>query len=279
LTLAGAAVYRAVEVRRFSVSQITTLGWPFERDVEAFVAAGAPGIGIAIRKLEDYGVARAAARLREAGLRVSCLTSSGPFPLGDRAAAEAAVGRTRAHLTAAAELGADCLMVLPGGAPGLAWEEAAARARPLLESLVPFAEQARVRLAVEPTSQLRMDLGFLHSFDETLDFVDEVGSPWLGVVLELNNAWIERRLYTNIRERTDRIALVQVSDFKVGTLRASERVVIGDGDIPLRRLMAALEAAGYDRWYDIELIGPAIEAEGYASVVPRAVDRFRGLWT
>jgi sugar phosphate isomerase/epimerase len=261
------------------VSQITTLGWPFERDVEAFAAAGAPGIGISIRKLEAYGVARAARRVREAGLAVSCLTSAGPFPLGDDAGERAALERVRRHLDDAATLGADCLMLLPGTAPALAWEEAAARARPLLEALVPAAERARVRLAIEPTSQLRMDLAFLHSFDEALDVADAIASPWLGVVLEVNNAWIERRLYTNIRERTDRIALVQVSDFRVGTLSASDRVVMGDGDIPLGRILRALAAAGYRRWYDIELLGPAIEAEGYEAVVPRAVARFRGLWT
>jgi len=170
-------------------------------------------------------------------------------------------------------------VVLAGGAGRLSWEEAAERCRPLLETLLPAAERAGVRLALEPTSQLRMDLAFLHSFDEALDFVDQIGSPWLGVVLELNNAWIERRLYANIRARTDRIALVQVSDFKVGTMSASTRVVPGDGDIPLRRILGALGTAGYDRWYDIELIGPAIEAEGYESVVPRAIARFRELWT
>ena len=72
---------------------------------------------------------------------------------------------------------------------------------------------------------------------------------------------------------------MQVSDFKVGTMSASDRVVIGDGDIPLRRLCGALAEAGYDGWYDIELLGPAIEAEGYEAVVPRAIARFRGLWT
>ena len=264
---------------RFSVSQITTLGWPFERDVEAIAAAGAPGIGVAIRKLEAYGVVPAVERLCAAGLAVSCLTSSGPLPLDDATAEETALARVRRHLEAAAALGAGCLIVLPGSAPALAWEEAAARARPLLEALVPDAARTRVRLALEPVSQLRMDLGFLHTFDEALDFVDAIASPWVGVVLELNNAWIERRLYENIRARTDRIALVQVSDFKVGTLAASERVVIGDGDIPLRRLCAAIAEAGYGGWYDIELIGPAIEAEGYTSVVPRAVERFRALWT
>ncbi len=70
-----------------------------------------------------------------------------------------------------------------------------------------------------------------------------------------------------------------MSDFKVGTLTAADRVVIGDGDMPLRRICRALAAAGYAGWYDIELLGPAIEAEGYEAVVPRAVARFRALWT
>jgi len=263
---------------RFSMSEVTTLGWPFERDVEAFAVAGAPGIGVSIRKLEAVGVARAGQLVRSAGLAVSCLVSSGPFPLGDAAGERRVLEQARAHLAAAAELGASCLCVLPGTAGALSWEEAAARCRPLLEALLPEAERVRVRLAIEPVSQLRVDLGFLHSFDEALDLADAVGSPWLGVVLELSNAWIERRLYENLRARTARIALVQVSDFKVGTLRASDRVVIGDGDIPLRRICGALAAAGYDGWYDIELLGPAIEAEGYEAVVPRAIAAFRALW-
>ncbi len=263
---------------RVSVNQITTMHWPFERDVDAFAAAGADAVGVAIRKLEATGVARAAQLLRAAGLAVSCLTSSGPTPLGDAAGERAAIERTRRHLDAAAELGADCLMTLPGCAIGWSWEENAARARSLLEALLPHAEQAHVRIALEPTSQLRMDLAFLHSFDEALDFADAIDSPWLTVVLELNNAWIERRLYDNIARRTARIGIVQVSDFRVGTLAANERVVIGDGHIPLQRICRALAAAGYTGWYDIELLGSAIEAEGYAAVVPRAIARFRALW-
>jgi sugar phosphate isomerase/epimerase len=245
--------------------------------VEAIAATGAPGIGVAIRKLEAVGVAAASRWLRDAGLAVSCLTSSGFFPLGDEAGERAALARTLRHLEDAATLEAGCLMVLSGPAGALSWEEAAGRARPLLEAVVRAAERAGVRVAIEPTSQLRMDLSFVHTLGDALDLVDEIGSPWLGVVLELNNAWIERGLYRNIRERTGRIALVQVSDFRVGTLAASERVMIGDGDIPLARIVGALDAAGYVGWYDLELLGPAIDAEGYAAVVPRAVERFRAL--
>jgi sugar phosphate isomerase/epimerase len=278
LTRAGTRRYRA-PVARFSVSQITTPGWSFERDVEAFAAAGAPGIGVSVRKLEACGVPRAARLVRDAGLAVACLTASGPFPLGDDAGERATLTRARAHVAAAAELGAGCLFVVIGANPALAWEEAADRARPLVAELLRTAEDARVRIAIEPTSQLRMDISFLHSFHDALDFVDEFASPSLGVVLELNNAWIERRLYENVARRIGRVAIVQVSDFKVGTFAAGERVVIGDGDIPLRRICRAIADAGYDGWWDIELLGSAIEAEGYESVVPRTVARFRELWT
>jgi sugar phosphate isomerase/epimerase len=242
-------------VRAVSVSQITTLNWPFERDVEAIAAAGAPGIGIAIRKLEAIGLERAVALVRGAGLAVSCLTSSGLFPLGDEAGEREALARTRRHLEAAAALGADALMVLPGANPALSWEEAAARATPLFAALLPDAERLGVRLAIEPTSQLAWTSRSCTRSTRRSTSPTRIDSPWLTVDLELNNAWIERRLYENIRRRCRRIGVVQISDFRVGTLAASERVVIGDGDIPLRRLCAALADAGYDGWYDIELLG------------------------
>jgi sugar phosphate isomerase/epimerase len=266
-------------VPRFSLNQVTTRAWSLERDLDAYAAAGVPAIGVSVHKLETAGLARGVRLVRERGLPVSCLTSSGPIPLADPAGAASALGRAREHLAAAAELGAACLMLLPGAAPALAWEEAAARARDVVEALRGDARRLGVRLALEPVSQLRMDLCFLHSFHDALDFADAIDAPEVGVVLELNNAWIERHLAANLRTRTPRIAVVQVSDFKVGTLRASERVMIGDGDIPLRRLLRTLAAAGYDGWYDVELLGPAIEAEGYAAVVPRALARFRELWT
>ncbi len=264
---------------RVSLSQITTLRWSFEEDVAFFASAGVRAVGVSVRKLEAVGISRAARLVKDAGLVVSCLTSSGGFPLDDAEGTHVMLERTRGHLAAAAELGAECLFVLPGHAPAWSWEEQAERARPLLADLVPEAARVGVRLAIEPVSQLRMDLGFLHTFADALDFADELGSTDVGVVLELNNAWIERDLYRNIRERTTRIAVVQVNDFEIGTLAASDRVVMGDGDIPLRRILRALDAAGYAGWYDIELLGPRIEAEGYASVVPRALAAFDALWT
>jgi len=64
---------------------------------------------------------------------------------------------------------------------------------------------------------------------------------------------------------------VQVSDFKVGTIASSQRLVPGDGDIPLERILATLLAARYEGPFELELIGDAIGDEGYEAAVPRAV--------
>jgi sugar phosphate isomerase/epimerase len=49
--------------------------------------------------------------------------------------------------------------------------------------------------------------------------------------------------------------------------------VIGDGDIPLERLLAMILDAGYAGMFDLELLGPKIEAEGYLSATRRSLER------
>ena len=64
-----------------------------------------------------------------------------------------------------------------------------------------------------------------------------------------------------------------MSDFKVGTVASSQRLVPGDGDIPLARILDVLLDAGYDGVFDLELIGDAIDAEGYDAAVPARLER------
>ena len=91
--------------------------------------------------------------------------------------------------------------------------------------------------------------------------------------MEINACWAERGLGDTIADGVDRIRLVQVSDFAIGTLSTPNRLVPGDGDIPLARILGQVVDAGYDGCFDLELIGPAIESEGYESAVPRSVTR------
>jgi sugar phosphate isomerase/epimerase len=63
--------------------------------------------------------------------------------------------------------------------------------------------------------------------------------------------WGERALADTITAGIDRIRLVQLSDYLVGTLSTPDRAVPGDGDIPFDRIVGRLLAAGYEGAFDL----------------------------
>ena len=53
----------------------------------------------------------------------------------------------------------------------------------------------------------------------------------------------------------------------------------GDGDIPLARIVGALLSSGYEGAFELEMVGPRIEAEGYDSAIRRGVGVMSDLLT
>jgi sugar phosphate isomerase/epimerase len=121
---------------------------------------------------------------------------------------------------------------------------------------------------------LRVDVGFVHTLRDVVDLARRLE---VGVVMECNACWAERGLADTIEAGADLFRLVQVSDFVIGTLCTPHRTVPGDGDIPLERILGQVAGAGYPGVFDLELIGPRIEEEGYDAAVPRAVKALEGL--
>src|SRR6266404_2986463 len=136
------------------------------------------------------------------------------------------------------------------------------------------------------TSTLREDLDFWASAG-----IDNVGIPMskldaagrdpgikqvlaagLRVCAEVQNFWVEYDLERTIREGIDLIDLVQISDWiMTDSAVPPNRAVIGDGDIPLEKIIDWFLKAGYQGAFDIELVGPRIDSEGYQSAVTRSV--------
>ena len=155
---------------------------------------------------------------------------------------------------------AECLVFTTGPAGPLPWEAAADALESALAPVLAEAAAPRRPFAIEHTNSLRVDVGFVHTLHDAIDLARRLGT---GVCMEINACWAERDLATTIRDGVDALRLVQVSDFEVGTLSTPNRLVPGDGDIPLARIIGDVLAAGYRGCFDLELIGPAIDAEGY----------------
>jgi sugar phosphate isomerase/epimerase len=256
---------------RWSVNEVMLDGATLADDVALLVELGVPAMGVDRRKLLAAGVDEGARLLADAPLEVLFLQGAGPFTLADPARWPAEVDAFRRALDDAVAIGAGCLQVTTGGPGAMSYEEAEARFLDVLHQVLPEAEARRVVLAPEHNHALRVDLGFVHSLHDMLDLADVVGSPWFGVCAEVNNAWIERHLYANLAERHGRIAMLQVNDFAAGTLCTPERVALGEGIIPLERIMGTLLDAGFSGWFDLEVVGSQVAQQGARAVVERSI--------
>jgi sugar phosphate isomerase/epimerase len=225
---------------------------------------GVRRVGLTLAKLEQAGLDNGAERIAEAGLDVTNLIAFGPN-LADPATWPGHVERLLGAVDAARTVGADLLVLTTGPARQLSWEEAADRLGEFIEPI----RATGYPLVIEHTNSLRVDVGFVHTLR---DMVDLARRLFVGVLCEINACWAERTLAATVRDGMDVIKLVQVSDFIIGTHDTPNRVVPGDGDIPLRRIIGDIITAGYDGVFDLELIGPRIEEEGYESAIRRAVD-------
>jgi sugar phosphate isomerase/epimerase len=252
---------------RLSVSALSSWSLSFDDDLRLWDELGVGAVGLFLDKLEAVGLEPAVARVTAAGLQVSSIACRG-FDLDDPASWPARRRVLDAAVDAAAALSAGCLFVTAGPPGPLDWSGCVGA---LDSALSPVRGRARERglpLAIEHTNPLRRDVGFVHTLADMVEVARDLD---VGVVVELTNCWSERNVERTMTDGVDTFRLVQASDYIVGTVMATERAVPGDGDIPLRRLLARLDEAGYRGWVELEMLGPRIESEGYGPAITRAI--------
>ncbi|HYV60225.1 MAG TPA: sugar phosphate isomerase/epimerase family protein [Acidimicrobiia bacterium] len=261
---------------RVSLSAISTFSWDLDADLRFYADTGITNVGISVAKLERFGWDDGTRRVVDAGLRVTNLIGLGPFHLAHPNRWDAQRDRIVRALDTATAVGAECLVFTTGPAGPLPWEDAAGALEAALAPVLPEARSRGVPFAIEHTNSLRVDIGFVHTLADAIDLARRLD---VGVCMEVNACWAERGLGDTITAGVERLRLVQVSDFAIGTLSTPNRLVPGDGDIPLERILGDVLSSGYAGCFDLELIGPRIDAEGYEPACRRSVDRLTGMLT
>jgi len=236
---------------RLSLSGLVTLAWSFAEDLAFWRECGLHHVGLFAPKVGAHGPDRVAAELSALGLRVSTIICS-PFTLDDRAAWEQERALLTTMIGVAAEVGG-----VVYGPPGKGWfDEWDANVAAYSEAVAPCLEAAAARgvtLAFEAT--LRPALSFVHTLVDARDLARASGA---GMVVDIGNCYTERGHRAFIRGLGPEMAVVQLSDVAVGTVRApgpALRILPGEGELPLEDHVRAAVDAGYKGPFEIELLG------------------------
>lgn len=274
---------------KVSISEITTVSATFEDDLAAYAAAGADGIGIWEMKLTDDR--RDRELLRASGLKATnCLPrvalilpspvpgfDDPPDPVDRMQLIEASIGRLAAYEP-------ECIAILTG--PVGDRDEASAR-RIAVEGIrraADAAERAGVRVGLEPIHRSQRDLfSFVNSIPEAVELIEEAGRPSVGVMLDTYHVWDTPTVLEDIERHATRFTGVHVADVREPTRGPSDRLLPGDGVSKLPRLVAALDDAGWNGFYDVEIFSDTALPDSLWNVPPdelsrRAVESMRRVW-
>ncbi len=239
---------------------------PLGAMIEQVARIGARGISSEVDLVDAFGVAESARAIRDAGLAVATLTHRA-FAYATPPETAAARERLLQSIAVAAEIGADTVIMTTGGRGALAWPEAAERFAEAMRPCAEAALAAGIVLGIEPTSHLYADVSIAHRLRDALTLARMAG---IGVMIDLFACWTDADIDAAIDDAGSTIALVQVSDYVYGDRGLPCRAVPGDGAIPLDRLIPGIGRAGFTGWFDLEIIGPRLAAEGADAGLRRA---------
>ncbi|MCG4261500.1 sugar phosphate isomerase/epimerase [Acetobacter senegalensis] len=232
-------------------------GWSPERTLDACARRGIGGIVFWRREVTGRG-AEIARRAREAGVSVAGLCRS-PFLVGPMAPVgrQAVIDDFRSALDLAAELGAPVLTIVTGGVQpetkGV--EESLKLVAGYLEEVVPYADACGVKLALEPLNPAYGgDRSCLTTTRDALDICDLVNAPGLGVAIDVYHVWWDTDLRYQLQRAGHRILGYHLCDWLAQTTDILlDRGMMGDGVADLKPIRAAVEAAGYSGFCEVEI--------------------------
>jgi sugar phosphate isomerase/epimerase len=232
----------------FSISQVSSLAVGFADDVRAYAAAGVDGIGIWELKLGDGSLEEFRASGLGSSTAVPTVPSVHPLPLlpGPETVRERVDALLRSlEVLAPYEPAAILCFTGPGD------RETAVRG---VREVGREAQQLGLRLAVEPFQVEGIESwSILNTLGQAAEFVEEVGSDAVGIQVDVWHLWNTPDLLEEIPRHAHLIAGVHVNDWRVPTRGWADRVLPGDGAADLPAILGALDDAGWDGFYDLEI--------------------------
>ncbi len=249
---------------QFGVSEFTTNPWTFEQDVENYARLGVDTIEVCEAKLDADHTAEQLALIARHGLVVSSVqpvvrtlfpSLSQPEPK-DVPARMARFRRTIELLAGAAP---DAPFVTNTGIPPngniqQVFDTAAKEYRALAD----FAQTHRARIALEPlNASIMNEESAIWTLEQAMHIVRAVDRPNFGICLDAWNIWQNAGILEQIKACGDRIFVVQLSDWR--TPRSfQDRLIVGQGEIPLPPLLRAVYESGFRGAYSVEIFSSGV---------------------
>jgi sugar phosphate isomerase/epimerase len=239
------------------IHTITTKPWKIEEAAVHFSKAGIGGITVWRDALQGRNIKQTGEMLREQNLQIISLCRGGFFPHMDKAGRQSAIDDNKKAIDEAAELGAPMIVLVCGAVPGQPLEESRKQIKEGILTVLPYAEKAGVKLAIEPLHPMYADSrSAINTLGQANDMAEEINSPWLGVAVDVYHLWWDPQLEQEIARCgiNDNLYAFHICDWKTPTIDLlNDRGLMGEGCINIRQIRSWVEKAGFNGYNEVEI--------------------------
>ena len=241
--------------------------WTLDQIIEGCARRGIRAISPWRDQVAAIGLDTTARLLKETGIGLSGYCRGGFFPASTAQGLRDALDDNRRAIDEAKTLNAPCTVLVVGALPGALAGKAEFKDMGLARSQVhdgiaatmDYAREVGMPLAIEPLHPMQAaDRACVNTMEQALDLCDAIDperTGMLGVAVDAYHVWWDPKLASQIaRAGVDRLLAWHVCDWLTPTRDLlSDRGMMGDGVIELRKIRGWMEDAGYAGFAEVEI--------------------------
>lgn len=250
---------------RLAIHTFTNKPWSIDECIENYARRGIGGISIWRETVAGHDLKRVKKHLDDSGLVPVSLVRGGFFTGKDEPTREAALEVNRAAIREAETLGLPMIVLVCGATLGQTPEENLDQIRDGIAALLPEAEDAGVKLAIEPLHPVYAgDRSAVASMRDANDLAESLSHPLVGVALDVFHVWWESGLEAQIQRcaEAQRLFAFHVCEFKPDFDHVLlDRGLPGEGVNASARIATMVKATGFKGLTEVEIFSRKYWAE------------------
>ncbi|MNB94758.1 Xylose isomerase-like TIM barrel [compost metagenome] len=116
-------------------------------------------------------------------------------------------------------------------------------------------------------------------YGEALKFIKDYDPKHLGLVLDYYHCWWDNELICAVHESKEFLGMVHISDWGKSGHDRLDRVIIGDGIIPINTLTQVIHETSYNGVFEIEIMNQKYtNSKNLAETLARDLDLLKDMF-
>ena len=245
------------DLSQLCIHTITTKPWSIEEAAKNYSAEGVKGITVWRDALANRNIKQTGKLLRDHGLNIVSLCRGGFFPNTEKEKRKLAIEDNLKAIEEAADLGTQLIVLVCGADPAQSLEESRKQIQEGIQTMLPKAKAAGVKLAIEPLHPMYADTrSAINTLAQANDMAEQINSPYVGVAVDVYHLWWDPSLEQEIKRcgENDHLFAFHICDWNSPTVDILlDRGLMGDGCIPVNKIRSWVEATGFNGFYEVEI--------------------------